>query len=315
MCSRRTWRCCVLGRMGRDAAACPLTPSTFTACPALLTHTHPAGSTSHPQDGQDGGGDIALFGPSKRSKRKHSKAQASPGGAAGPQQAAKRRASQPLPDAAAPPAAAPPLPERAQGEASTSGVAPAAPPAAAAGQLPELPEADDFESLGVTDWLCSVLKTLDITKPTQVQAGCIPAILQVGGAPLRPGSVAAGQAPGGHPTHPGGGGGGGQHAWEARRALLRRLAGGAQLAPAASGACAPPTWLLGLPPLLQGRNVIGTAQTGSGKTAAFGLPILQLLARDPFGVYALVLTPTRCGKPHRKGEGQPVQRGPASCRP
>ncbi len=38
---------------------------------------------------------------------------------------------------------------------------------------------------------------------------------------------------------------------------------------------------------------MGTAHTGSGKTAAFALPILQLLARDPFGVFALVLTPTR----------------------
>eukprot|EP00698_Gefionella_okellyi_P024171 TRINITY_DN8452_c0_g1_i1.p1 TRINITY_DN8452_c0_g1~~TRINITY_DN8452_c0_g1_i1.p1 ORF type:complete len:434 (+),score=93.38 TRINITY_DN8452_c0_g1_i1:182-1303(+) len=33
--------------------------------------------------------------------------------------------------------------------------------------------------------------------------------------------------------------------------------------------------------------------TGSGKTAAFGLPILQKLAEDPYGIYALVLTPTR----------------------
>lgn len=42
---------------------------------------------------------------------------------------------------------------------------------------------------------------------------------------------------------------------------------------------------------------MGTAHTGSGKTAAFALPILQLLARDPFGVFALVLTPTRCSRP------------------
>jgi ATP-dependent RNA helicase DDX49/DBP8 len=32
---------------------------------------------------------------------------------------------------------------------------------------------------------------------------------------------------------------------------------------------------------------------GSGKTAAFVLPVLQTLAYDPFGVYCLVLTPTR----------------------
>ena len=48
-----------------------------------------------------------------------------------------------------------------------------------------------------------------------------------------------------------------------------------------------------IPAVLAGRNVIGVAQTGSGKTAAFALPILQKLAKDPFGVFALVLTPTR----------------------
>ena len=48
-----------------------------------------------------------------------------------------------------------------------------------------------------------------------------------------------------------------------------------------------------VPAILVGRNVVGTAQTGSGKTAAFALPILQRLAEDPFGVFALVLTPTR----------------------
>lgn len=48
-----------------------------------------------------------------------------------------------------------------------------------------------------------------------------------------------------------------------------------------------------IPAVLAGRNVIGVAHTGSGKTAAFALPILQQLARDPYGVFALVLTPTR----------------------
>ena len=46
-------------------------------------------------------------------------------------------------------------------------------------------------------------------------------------------------------------------------------------------------------PILAGRDVIGVAQTGSGKTVAFVLPILQRLARNPYGVFALVLTPTR----------------------
>ena len=48
-----------------------------------------------------------------------------------------------------------------------------------------------------------------------------------------------------------------------------------------------------IPAILAGRDVLGTAHTGSGKTAAFALPILQELAADPFGVFALVLTPTR----------------------
>ncbi|TPX61013.1 hypothetical protein SpCBS45565_g07358 [Spizellomyces sp. 'palustris'] len=46
-------------------------------------------------------------------------------------------------------------------------------------------------------------------------------------------------------------------------------------------------------PILSGRDVIGSATTGSGKTAAFALPMLQKLAEDPYGIFALVLTPTR----------------------
>ncbi len=48
-----------------------------------------------------------------------------------------------------------------------------------------------------------------------------------------------------------------------------------------------------IPVVLKCQNVLASAQTGSGKTAAFALPILQLLSQDPFGVFALVLTPTR----------------------
>jgi len=49
-----------------------------------------------------------------------------------------------------------------------------------------------------------------------------------------------------------------------------------------------------IPPILVGRDVIGTAQTGSGKTAAFVLPILhRLLSQTPGRTRALVLSPTR----------------------
>ncbi|MDQ2621753.1 MAG: DEAD/DEAH box helicase, partial [Actinomycetota bacterium] len=48
-----------------------------------------------------------------------------------------------------------------------------------------------------------------------------------------------------------------------------------------------------IPPLLAGHDVIGQAQTGTGKTAAFGLPMLQYLDPDNDEVQAVVLTPTR----------------------
>lgn len=48
-----------------------------------------------------------------------------------------------------------------------------------------------------------------------------------------------------------------------------------------------------IPPVLEGRHVLGIDETGSGKTAAFALPILHRLAEHPFGVFALVVTPTR----------------------
>ncbi len=49
-----------------------------------------------------------------------------------------------------------------------------------------------------------------------------------------------------------------------------------------------------IPPILRGRDIIGLAQTGTGKTAAFVLPILQRLLQGPRGkVRALIVAPTR----------------------
>lgn len=47
-----------------------------------------------------------------------------------------------------------------------------------------------------------------------------------------------------------------------------------------------------IPPALEGRDILGTAQTGTGKTAAFGIPLATHLLRNPNSC-ALVLTPTR----------------------
>ncbi len=53
-----------------------------------------------------------------------------------------------------------------------------------------------------------------------------------------------------------------------------------------------------IPPLLEGHDLLGIAQTGTGKTAAFALPILQYLngrpgRARPFGTRCLILAPTR----------------------
>ncbi len=50
---------------------------------------------------------------------------------------------------------------------------------------------------------------------------------------------------------------------------------------------------LALPALLRGEDVVGLAQTGSGKTAAFGIPLIEGIDPDVRGVQALVLVPTR----------------------
>lgn len=47
-----------------------------------------------------------------------------------------------------------------------------------------------------------------------------------------------------------------------------------------------------IPPALEGKDILGSAQTGTGKTAAFGIPLIARLLSNPQGL-ALVMTPTR----------------------
>lgn len=49
----------------------------------------------------------------------------------------------------------------------------------------------------------------------------------------------------------------------------------------------------GIPPVMEGRDVIGQAQTGTGKTAAFGIPALEMVDPTNSAVQVLVLCPTR----------------------
>ncbi|KAK5940002.1 putative RNA helicase [Knufia obscura] len=48
-----------------------------------------------------------------------------------------------------------------------------------------------------------------------------------------------------------------------------------------------------IPEILKGRDCIGGSRTGTGKTVAFAVPILQKWSEDPYGIYAIVMTPTR----------------------
>ena len=58
-----------------------------------------------------------------------------------------------------------------------------------------------------------------------------------------------------------------------------------------------PVQELAIPPLLKGSDVLGVAQTGTGKTAAFALPVLQTMMANRSSrrrvIRALVLSPTR----------------------
>ena len=48
-----------------------------------------------------------------------------------------------------------------------------------------------------------------------------------------------------------------------------------------------------IPLLREGRDVVGQAQTGTGKTAAFGIPLVETIDRSARDHQALILVPTR----------------------
>jgi ATP-dependent RNA helicase RhlE len=60
-----------------------------------------------------------------------------------------------------------------------------------------------------------------------------------------------------------------------------------------------PIQIQAIPPILEGRDIMGCAQTGTGKTAAFAIPMLQKLYENkvsgkwPRGIKVLIVTPTR----------------------
>lgn len=83
------------------------------------------------------------------------------------------------------------------------------------------------------------------------------------------------------------------------RGVFKSLIPGIRRALEAEGYVTPtPVQTQCIPPLLNGRDVLGTAQTGTGKTAAFALPMLQHLSknsvpRKPGTPRVLILAPTR----------------------
>ena len=48
-----------------------------------------------------------------------------------------------------------------------------------------------------------------------------------------------------------------------------------------------------IPQILNDKSIIAISKTGTGKTASFCLPIISELSKDPFGLYAIILEPTR----------------------
>src|SRR6478752_8688051 len=67
-----------------------------------------------------------------------------------------------------------------------------------------------------------------------------------------------------------------------------------------------------IPEALDGKDVIGQAKTGTGKTAAFGIPLIEMLEERGRGPQAIILAPTRelvqqiVVELQKLAEGQPV---------
>jgi len=93
-----------------------------------------------------------------------------------------------------------------------------------------------------------------------------------------------------------GGGGGGGGAADAAPATFKALGVCDVLCEAAAALkWAAPTRIQreAIPAALSGRDVIGLAETGSGKTGAFAIPVLQALLADPARLFCVALAPTR----------------------
>ena len=119
-----------------------------------------------------------------------------------------------------------------------------------------------FKGLGLSDWLVAQMAAIGFKEPTPVQTNCIPPILE---------------------------GENSQNVCHLPSEIivvdwLRHVH------VAGNAIC---MYSLIFFTVIIGKDCIGCAKTGSGKTAAFALPILHQLSKDPYGVFALVITPTR----------------------
>ncbi|GMI35266.1 hypothetical protein TrRE_jg4250 [Triparma retinervis] len=96
------------------------------------------------------------------------------------------------------------------------------------------------------------------------------------------------------------GGEGGEVSGESEGVMSKTTFSELQVAPKICDACKQMGWITAttiqskaIPHAIAGRDVIGLAETGSGKTGSFAIPILQRLLDAPQKLFAVVLAPTR----------------------